>query len=77
MTYNHYSAPTGFNFENKNNANRGGDYFETNKKRHHYNADKKSEELLKWIMNMSEYYKSESNNLFMIMGDDFTMMDAT
>jgi hypothetical protein len=28
MTYNHYSAPTGFNFESVNTANKGNDFFE-------------------------------------------------
>jgi hypothetical protein len=43
MTYNHYSAPSGFNFENVNNANKGGDFFELDEEKNHYNAERKAD----------------------------------
>jgi hypothetical protein len=70
--YNHYSPPTGFNFDTLNSRHY---YFESDSSSSKYNAPQKSLDLHKWIVTMKKSYQ-DHNHLFQLMGEDFTFMKA-
>ncbi|CDW79296.1 glycosyl hydrolases family 38 protein [Stylonychia lemnae] len=69
--FQHYSAPSGFNFDMYGSA----DPIEDNPELETYNMESRIDQFYQYVMNQRKYYKSQKN-MILLFGDDFNYYNA-